>query len=125
MEGSVRIDKWLWAMRLYKTRSIASEACQKGHITIQGINVKPSREVKLGDVVLVRKNPVTYHYKVLKLTDNRLSAKLVSEHMADITPEENLKILEMQKYLQWSERDRGAGRPTKKERREIDGFLDF
>jgi ribosome-associated heat shock protein Hsp15 len=120
MAETVRIDKWLWAMRLYKTRSLASEACQKGHISISGVEVKPSRDVKIGDIVLVRKNPVTYHYKVLALTANRLSAKLVPEYMADITPAENLKILEMQKYMQWSERDRGAGRPTKKERREID-----
>jgi len=124
MAETVRIDKWLWAMRLYKTRSIASEACQKGHVSIAGVEVKPSREVRIGDTILVRKSPVTYHYKVLALTANRLGAKLVPEYMADVTPEENLKILEMQKFMQWSDRDRGTGRPTKKERREIDGFLD-
>jgi ribosome-associated heat shock protein Hsp15 len=121
---AVRIDKWLWAVRLYKTRSLAAEACQKGHISIAGVNVKPSRDVKIGDVIYVKKTPVTYHYKVLALTGNRLGAKLVPEYLLDVTPEENLKVLEMQKFMQWSERDRGAGRPTKKERREIDGFLD-
>jgi ribosome-associated heat shock protein Hsp15 len=121
---SVRIDKWLWVVRLYKTRSLAAEACQKGHITILGVNAKPSRDVRVGDIIHVKKNPVTYHYKILALTGNRLGAKLVPEFLQDITPEENLKVLEMQKYQVWSERDRGAGRPTKKERREIDGFLE-
>jgi ribosome-associated heat shock protein Hsp15 len=124
MVSTVRIDKYLWAVRLYKTRSLAAEACTKGKISINGINAKPSRDVKIGDVIHVVKNPVTYHYKVIDVTDKRLGAKLVSEFLLDTTPKENLEVLEMQKFMQWSNRDRGAGRPTKKERREIDRLLD-
>lgn len=124
MVSTVRIDKFLWAVRLYKTRSLAAEACTKGKISVNGINAKPSREVKNGDVLHVVKNPVTYHYKVIDVTDKRLGAKLVPDFLVDTTPKENLEVLEMQKYMQWSNRDRGAGRPTKKERREIDRLLD-
>lgn len=122
MADATRIDKWLWTVRVYKTRSIATEECKKGRISIGGIEVKPSRELKIGDILEVRKSPVTYRYKVLQFPANRLGAKLVPEYMQDITPPENLKVLEMQKYMGWSERDRGAGRPTKRERREIDRF---
>ena len=122
MSDQVRIDKWLWAVRLFKTRSLASEACRKGTIKINGAEVKPSREIRIGDKVSVRKNPVTYEYKVLYLTEKRMGAKLVPEYLEDITPPENLEILEMQKYMKWSERDRGTGRPTKKDRRNLDDF---
>lgn len=124
MADATRIDKWLWTVRVYKTRSIATEECKKGRISIGGMEVKPSRELKIGDIVEVRKSPVTYRYKVLQFPANRLGAKLVPEYMQDMTPPENLQVLEMQKYMGWSERDRGAGRPTKKERREIDRFRD-
>lgn len=124
MADATRIDKWLWTVRVYKTRSIATEECKKGRVSIGGMEVKPSRELKIGDILEVRKSPVTYRYKVLQFPANRLSAKLVPEYMQDITPPENLQVLEMQKYMGWSERDRGAGRPTKKERREIDRFRD-
>lgn len=124
MADATRIDKWLWTVRVYKTRSVATEECKKGRISIGGIEVKPSRELKIGDILEVRKSPVTYRYKVLQFPANRLGAKLVPEYMQDITPPENLKVLEMQKYMGWSERDRGAGRPTKRERREIDRFRD-
>lgn len=124
MADATRIDKWLWTVRVYKTRSIATEECKKGRISIGGMEVKPSRELKIGDILEVRKSPVTYRYKVLQFPANRLGAKLVPEYMQDITPPENLKVLEMQKYMGWSERDRGAGRPTKRERREIDRFRD-
>lgn len=125
MADQVRIDKWLWAVRLFKTRSLASEACRKGIIKIKGIEVKPSRELKVGDVLHLRNNPVTYHYKVLALTEKRMGAKLVPEFVEDITPPENLEILEMQKFMKWSERDRGTGRPTKKDRREMDDFREI
>lgn len=118
--NSVRIDKWLWAVRIFKTRSLASEACRKGRVEINGVSVKPSREIKENEVILVRKTPVTYHYKVLQLTEKRMGAKLVPEFMEDITPAENLEVLEMQKLMAWSDRSRGEGRPTKKDRREID-----
>lgn len=124
MADATRIDKWLWTVRVYKTRSIATEECKKGRVSIGGMGVKPSRELKIGDILEVRKSPVTYRYKVLQFPANRLSAKLVPEYMQDITPPENLQVLEMQKYMGWSERDRGAGRPTKKERRDIDRFRD-
>ena len=124
MADATRIDKWLWTVRVYKTRSIATEECKKGRISIGGIEVKPSRELKIGDILEVRKSPVTYRNKVLQFPANRVGAKLVPEYMQDITPPENLKVLEMQKYMGWSERDRGAGRPTKKERRDFDRFRD-
>lgn len=125
MGENTRIDKWLWCVRVFKTRSIATEECKKGRIMIDGFEVKPSREIKIGEVIDVKKSPVTYKYKVLGFPSNRLGAKLVSEYMTDITPPENLKILEMQKYMTWVERDRGTGRPTKKERREMDRFREF
>ncbi len=124
MKNTVRIDKWLWAVRLYKTRSLASEACRKGKVSIDGVQVKPSREIKSGDIIHLRKSPVTYHFKVLDITEKRMGAKLVPDYLKDITPSENLEILEMQKYMSWSERDRGAGRPTKKQRRDMDKLLD-
>ena len=122
MSESQRIDKWLWTVRVYKTRSIATEECKKGRVSIGGLGVKPSREVRIGDVIDVRKSPVVYRYKVLQFPTSRLGAKLVPEYLADVTPPENLKVLEMQRYMAWSERDRGAGRPTKKERRDIERF---
>jgi ribosome-associated heat shock protein Hsp15 len=118
--NSVRIDKWLWAVRVYKTRSQASEACRKGRVEIDGVSVKPSREIKRGEIIEVRKNPVTYHYKVIELTGKRMGAKLVPDFMKDVTPPENKEVLEMQRLMSWSDRKRGEGRPTKKERRDID-----
>lgn len=125
MANTIRIDKWMWAVRLYKTRSIAAEACKKGDVSIDGVTAKPSREIKTGDVLHIKRGPVTYHYKVLDITGKRMGAKLVPDFMKDVTPPENLEILEMQKYMQWSERDRGTGRPTKKDRRDMDKFRDF
>jgi ribosome-associated heat shock protein Hsp15 len=122
MEEPVRIDKWLWAVRLFKSRSLATEECKKGHVMIDGISVKPSRIIKIGDVVQVRKNPVTYSYKVIGLVDKRVSAKLVQKYMENITPPEVLEILEIRKRMSNFERDRGTGRPTKKDRRDIDNL---
>ncbi|GET27977.1 RNA-binding S4 domain-containing protein [Prolixibacter sp. SD074] len=120
MEEQVRIDKWLWAVRVFKTRSIATEECKKGRVTIDEQPVKPSRVIKPGDVVKVRKSPVTYSYKVKQLIGKRMGAKLVPEYMEDITPVSELEIMEMQRNMGWFERERGTGRPTKKERRDID-----
>lgn len=125
MSQTIRIDKWLWAVRIYKTRSIAIEECKKGRITIEGIEVKPSRDLKIGDVLEIKKPPITYVFKVIQLTDKRMGAKMVPEYLEDLTPKEQFKALEMQKMMQWSERDRGTGRPTKKERRDIDSFMDW
>lgn len=122
MDEPVRIDKWLWAVRLFKTRTLATEECKKGRVTIGGISVKPSRVPKPGDIIKVRKNPVTYSYKVVAITGKRVGAKLVPEFCEDITPPEELKILEIRQQMSSFDRDRGTGRPTKKERRELDSF---
>ncbi len=121
MEDQVRIDKWLWAVRIFKTRSIASEACKKGHVTIDDMPVKSSRVVKVGEIIGVRKPPITRKYKVKSLSGKRMGAKLVPDFMEDITPVEELELLEMQR-TNFYVRDRGAGRPTKKERRDLEQF---
>jgi ribosome-associated heat shock protein Hsp15 len=124
MSEQARIDKWLWAVRIYKTRSIAADACKKGHISIGERSAKPSHIVREGDVVKVKKSPITYSFKVLKAAQNRVGAKLVPELMENITPKEQYEILEMSKISGFTDRARGTGRPTKKERREIDRFSD-
>ena len=115
----MRIDKWLWAVRIYKTRSKAAEACRKGRIIIEGQQVKPSREIKPGDTVLVRKLPVVFTYKVNGLLQSRQSAKIAAEYYEDLTSVEELDKLKINETL-FIKRDRGTGRPTKKERRIID-----
>ena len=119
----VRVDKFLWAMRIYKTRSIATDACKCGRIKINGVEVKPSRTFHVGDVFTVRKGPITYTYRILQLWGNRLGAKLVPEYLQDITPKEQLELLELARYAAQSGRDRGTGRPTKKDRRDIEQFF--
>ena len=121
-EENLRIDKWLWAVRIFKTRSQASEACKKGKILIDNIQVKPSRVIKVGEIVFIKRPPVTYQYKVLGLLGKRQSAKIVVEYVEDITPDEEKIKLEMQKHAGFELRDRGIGRPTKRERRLIDGL---
>ena len=125
MENGIRIDKWLCAVRIYKTRTIATEECSKGRVSIGGINVKPSRDVRIGDIIEIRKPPITFKFKVLQLAEKRMGAKLVPGYVEDITPKEQFEILEMQKLTQWNGRDKGAGRPTKKDRRDIDDFMDW
>jgi ribosome-associated heat shock protein Hsp15 len=124
MAEGVRIDKFLFAVRLYKTRSQASEECRKGKVTIGGMNVKPSRELKIGEIIQLRRPPITRSYKILALTESRMAAKLVPEFMTETTPASELEILEIQKKMSVFERDRGTGRPTKKERRDLDDFFD-
>ena len=121
--SEVRVDKYLWAMRIYKTRSIAADACKNGRISMTGVQLKPSRTFKAGDVFNVRKGPVTYTYRVLQLTENRLGAKLVPEYMRDETSHQQLEILELARMAGNGGRDRGTGRPTKKDRREIEVFM--
>ena len=118
-----RVDKYLFAMRIYKTRSIAADACKSGRVKMDGVELKPSRTFHVGDVFTVRKGPVTYSYKVLALSGNRLGAKLVPESLQDITPPEQLEILELARLAAQSGRDRGTGRPTKKDRRDIETFI--
>ena len=124
MSAQARIDKWLWAVRIYKTRSIAAEACKKGHIMVRDKAVKPSFIVHEGDVVQVKKSPITYSFKVLKCAENRVGAKLVPELMENVTPPEQYEVLEMSRISGFVDRARGTGRPTKKERRSMDEFID-
>lgn len=119
----VRVDKYLFAMRIYKTRSIATDACKKGRITMHGQELKPSRTFKIGDKFSVRKGPITYGYEVLQLSENRLGAKLVPDYLRDITTPDQLELLELARLAGQSGRDRGMGRPTKKDRREIEQFI--
>jgi len=115
----IRIDKWLWAVRLFKTRSLAADACRNGKVWINNIPVKPSFEMKENLTVQVRFGPIIKTVKVLKLTANRLSAKLVPDFMLDMTSPEEYKKLEIKKDVFFVKRERGTGRPTKKERRDI------
>lgn len=126
MKSEVRIDKWLWAMRIFKTRTIATEACKKGRITInEDINpVKPARTVKVGDTVHVRKPPVTYSFMVKALTENRLGAKLVPEYLKNVTPQSQYDLLDVVKISGFVDRRKGLGRPTKREGRELARFTD-
>lgn len=119
-----RIDKYLWSVRIYKTRSQASEACRKGKVLMDAMPVKPSRMVKKGDLITVRKLPVVYTYRVKELLDRRVSAKLVVEYLEDLTPDEELEKLRKDHVTIVFKRDRGAGRPTKRERRMIDKLRD-
>ena len=125
MEEQVRIDKWLWAVRVFKTRSIAAEAIKKGRVTVNGHPIKSSKTVKVGDTVQVKKQPVTYSFKVVGIIGKRVGAKLVPDYMKDVTPDSELEILKTQRYVMNGVRDRGTGRPTKKERRDIDHFQDL
>lgn len=124
MNVQARIDKWLWAVRIYKTRSIAAEACKKGHIMVRDKAVKPSFLVRVGDIVQVKKSPITYSFKVLQCAENRVGAKLVPEIMENVTPAEQYEALEMSRISGFIDRARGTGRPTKKERRSMDTFID-
>lgn len=118
-----RIDKWMWAARIFKTRTIAAEACKKGRVSINGAQTKPSKTVKPGDVVQVRKPPVTYSFKVLQAIEKRVGAKLVPEVMENVTPREQYELLEMSRISGFVNRAKGTGRPTKKDRRDLDDFF--
>lgn len=121
-KSEVRIDKWMWATRIFKTRTIATEACKKGRITIQGTTIKPSRMIKIGDTVCVRKPPVTYSFEVIDLIENRVGAKLVSKYLRNVTTPDQYELLEMVKIGGFVDRQKGLGRPTKKEGRAISQF---
>ena len=124
MNTEARIDKWLWAARIYKTRSIAADAIKNGRVTIGGTNVKPSRTVKAGDVVNVKKPPVTYAFKILKPIEQRVGAKLIPEIYENVTDPKQYELLEMSRISGFVHRARGTGRPTKKDRRAMDAFVD-
>lgn len=121
--SEVRVDKYLWAMRIYKTRSIAADACKNGRVSMGGVQLKPSRTFHVGNTFNVRKGPITYTYRVLQLSENRLGAKLIPEYLRDCTAPEQLELLELARLAGQSGRDRGTGRPTKKDRRDIEVFM--
>lgn len=123
--GEVRIDKFLWAVRVFKTRSEAAEACKGGKVKVGEANAKPSRSVQVSDVIHVRKGAVNYSYKVLQPVENRVGAKLVEEFVLNLTPEAELEKLRAPVETFFLSRDRGAGRPTKKDRREIEQLWDL
>ena len=117
-----RIDKWLWAARIFKTRSLAADACKSGRVTLNGAQVKPARTVKEGDEVGVKKSPVTYTFRVKQAIEKRVGAKLLPDILEDITTPEQYEILEMQRISGFVGRAKGTGRPTKKDRRALDDF---
>lgn len=119
-----RIDKWLWSARIFKTRSLAADECKNGRVTIKGIKQKPSKMIKEGDIIDVKKGPIVYSFKVLKAIQNRVGAKLVPEVLENVTSKEQLELLEMNRISGFVGRARGTGRPTKKERRDLDEFIE-
>ena len=123
MAEQARIDKWLWAARIFKTRSLAADACKNGIVSIGNVNVKPSHMVKVGETVNVRKPPVTYSFKILKTIEQRVGAKLIPEIYENVTAPDQYELLEMNRISGFVDRARGTGRPTKKERRALDAFI--
>lgn len=127
MANEERVDKWLWAMRIYKTRTLATEECKKGRVSVgfgDGVVVKPSRTIKPGDIVHVRKPPVQYSFRVIQLASNRLGAKLVPEYLENITPKEQYDLLDVVRISGFVDRRKGLGRPTKREGRELSRFTE-
>lgn len=126
MKTEVRIDKWLWAMRVFKTRTVATDSCKKGRVTVRTASgeviAKPSRMIKVDDIVSVRKPPVTYSFRVKALTENRLGARLVPEYMENITPKEQYDLLDVIRISGFIDRRKGLGRPTKREGRDLARF---
>ncbi len=121
---TARIDKWLWAARMYKTRSLAVDAIKNGRVTIGGVNVKPSRTIKAGETIDIRKPPVTYSFKVVACIESRVGAKLLPQVYENVTDPKQYEILEMSRISGFVDRQRGTGRPTKKERRALDSFIE-
>ena len=124
MADTARIDKWLWAARIFKTRSIAADACKNSRVTINGVNVKPSHMVKAGETVSVKKPPVIYSFRILQCIELRVGARLIPNIYENVTDPKQYEILEMSRISGFVDRARGTGRPTKKERRSLDAFID-
>ena len=124
MANEARIDKWLWAARIFKTRSIAVDACKNGRVTINGVNVKPSHIIKTGETISVKKPPITYSFKVLQAIEQRVGAKLIPQIYENVTDPKQYELLEMSRISGFVDRARGTGRPTKKDRRAMDAFVD-
>ncbi len=123
-QETARLDKWLWASRIFKTRSIAADACKNGRVTKDGITIKPSRTVKVGEIISVKKPPITYSFKILNAIENRVGAKLVPEVYENVTDPKQYELLEMSRISGFIDRQKGTGRPTKKDRREIEAFVE-
>lgn len=124
MAQEVRVDKWMWAVRLFKTRSKAADACKKNKVTVDGIAAKPSRMVKVGEVIGIRKGPVTCSFEILAIAHNRMGAKLVPDFCKNVTSKDQLELMEMQRLAASSRRQKGLGRPTKKERRDLEAYAE-
>lgn len=124
MTDVARIDKWLWAARIFKTRSIAADACKNGRVTISGTNVKPSHTIKVGEIINVKNPPITYSFEVLQTIEKRVGAKLIPEVYKNVTDAKQYELLEMSRISGFVDRARGSGRPTKKDRRQLDAFVD-
>ncbi len=122
MNNEARIDKWLWAARIFKTRTIAAAACKKGQVSLGGVQIKASRMIKAGDVVSVRKPPITYSFRVLQPIERRVGAKLIPEVLENVTTPDQYELLEMSKISGFVGRAKGTGRPTKKDRRSLEDF---
>ena len=123
--NDMRIDKYLWAIRVFKTRSEATEACNGGKVKIDGVNCKPAKEVKVGEIIQIRKGSVQFSYRVLSPLENRVGASLVPQYAENLTPESELAKMRAPVETFFVKRDRGSGRPTKKERRVLDSMMDF
>lgn len=123
-QEAARLDKWLWASRIFKTRSIAADACKNGRVTKEGVTMKPSRTVKVGEVINVKKPPITYSFKILNAIENRVGAKLISEVYENVTDPKQYELLEMSRISGFIDRQKGTGRPTKKDRRAMEAFTE-
>lgn len=122
MNEEARLDKWLWAARIFKTRSVAIDACKNGRVTMKGSRMKPAHLIKIGDVIDVRKPPITFSFRVKQAIEHRVGAKMVPEILENVTSQEQYELLEMSKISNFVGRAKGTGRPTKKERRDLDSF---
>ncbi|MDO4171506.1 MAG: RNA-binding S4 domain-containing protein, partial [Prevotellaceae bacterium] len=124
LQETARLDKWLWAARIFKTRTMAADACKNGRVTVNGANAKPSRTVKLGETVSVKKAPVTYSFKIINAIESRVGAKLIGQVYENVTDPKQYELLEMSRISGFVDRARGTGRPTKKDRRAMDSFVE-
>jgi len=122
--AEARLDKWLWASRIFKTRSIAADACKNGRVMVGESNAKPSRIIKYGDIIHVKKPPITYSFRVLKCIEQRVGAKMLTEIYENITDPKQYELLEMSRISGFVDRAKGTGRPTKKDRRAMDAFVE-
>lgn len=123
-QEAARLDKWLWAARIFKTRSIAADACKNGRVTVKGANAKPSRTVKVGETIDVKKPPVVYSFKILNAIETRVGAKLIEQVYENVTDPKQYELLEMSRISGFIDRARGTGRPTKKDRRAMESFVE-